>query len=364
MSSYGLWAAFVNGEVSLANQPTTLITDFRVWGILHAGVWAYHTANLTFDRMTILGSLDARDRNDWGPTGMDLKLYENLNLVVQNSRIEGMYWGILAPTVDASTPGVERPTIIRNTDLKNYINIVVSPVRDSVGTGNSLEVRDVRFRLVTDLPSGPYPSSTIQPAANIQMKVTGDQIDYTRPSIVRVYNYNGVTGDNFQVFYREQAASYVLPKTDTSRLATREWGVVGSPVAGLTNAQNWATYGIAMAGAVAPSNAVNVRKEINGLTAAIQPISSVPRIVMVTPWSNAVINASYVRLRYNVIGQLPAGAKVYFQLDNQTPVTDVSGGGFFNLKAGYHTLEAYFTDANGRRLIGYASTLSRFWTTG
>jgi hypothetical protein len=364
MSSFGLWIAFVNGEVSLANQPTTLITDFRIWNILHAGVWAYHTANLTFDRLTIIGSLDARDRNDWGPTGMDLKLYENLNLVLQNSRIEGMYWGILAPTVDASTPGTERPTIIRNTDLKNYINIVVSPVRDNVGTGNSLEVRDVRFRLVADLPNVPAPSNAIQPAANIQMKAIGEQIDYTRPSIVRVYNYNGVAGDNFQVFYREQAAGYVLPKTDMARLATRVWGTVGSPVAGLTNAQNWATYGIAMAGAVAPSTATNARKEINGLTAAIQAVSNSPRIVVVTPWNTAVVNSNYVRLRYNVNGQLPAGAKVYFQLDGQTPVTGLSDGGFFDLKQGSHLLEAYITDANGRRLSGYTPTLTRFWTTG
>ena len=70
---------------------------------------------------------------------------------------------------------------------------------------------------------------------------------------VFVENYDGVSGDDFQVFYTQQAANFVVPQTilnsdGTTRLA-------GAPVAGLTNAQAWAEYGVAVAGEVAPSDA-------------------------------------------------------------------------------------------------------------
>ena len=67
---------------------------------------------------------------------------------------------------------------------------------------------------------------------------------------VRRDNYDGVSGDNFQVFYTQQAANFIVPQTvlnsdGTPKLRRR-------PVAGLTNAQAWAQYGVAVAGEVAP----------------------------------------------------------------------------------------------------------------
>ena len=98
-------------------------------------------------------------------------------------------------------------------------------------------------------------------------------VNLTTLDQVFVYNYDGVAGDNFQVYYTEQAASYVMPQTGSMN------GLIASPVSGLTNQQNWTTYGIAIAGAVAPSNATTV-SYINGLVVTL-PASDEP-----PPFSN------------------------------------------------------------------------------
>jgi hypothetical protein len=76
-----------------------------------------------------------------------------------------------------------------------------------------------------------------------------------------VYNYNQIAGDNFQVYYTEQAASYIVPATDNL-------GDIGAPVAGLTNQQCWGLYAIAIAGAVAPSNA----QTMAGIDGLVEPL--------------------------------------------------------------------------------------------
>ena len=358
---YGLWAAYVSGHNRLDNQPTTMISNFRTWNVMTA-VKAYHTSSLVFNRSVFLSDLKAQDRNDTGAVGMDFRTYENLKLVIRNVRIEGMYQGIIAPINDSSEAGVDRPTTIVDSVLKNFYNIVVRPGSDNVfpSSGNVLEVRNVTFDLLTGLPKGPYSDKPTRPPANISMQAEGEHVDYTHVSIVRVYNYNQIPGNSFQVYYREQAADYVLLKTDPSLLSVRDWGDVGSPQAGLTNAENWSKYGIAMGGAVAPANAIPAYPGINGLVAPIEEPTAVPRVVLVTPWNDAVVAASFVRLRYNVIGQLPPGSQVFVQLDGVTQLSPPSRGGFFNLEPGVHTISVFIGDSSGRRLRSTTMATSTF----
>ncbi|MCE5269553.1 MAG: hypothetical protein LLG00_16880, partial [Planctomycetaceae bacterium] len=102
MTRYGMWAAYIAGDNLINAYAPTLVYNLKLWNILQTGVLAYHTAQLTFDRLLILGNWAAQDRNDTGTQGMDFRLYENLNLVIRNSRIEGVRYGIIAPTSDAS----------------------------------------------------------------------------------------------------------------------------------------------------------------------------------------------------------------------------------------------------------------------
>jgi hypothetical protein len=83
---------------------------------------------------------------------------------------------------------------------------------------------------------------------------------------VYVYNHNGVAGDNFRVYYYQQAADFIVPQTGTNPHPERP--LIGSPEAGLTNQENWDRYGIAIAGSIAPAD-VTVRDGISGFVLAI-----------------------------------------------------------------------------------------------
>jgi hypothetical protein len=97
--------------------------------------------------------------------------------------------------------------------------------------------------------------------------------DYRKLQQVLVYGFDGNPNDNFQVFFPQQAPGYVMPQT--------QYTVLGSPVAGLTNQQNWDQYGIATGGQVTPSDAV-ARAEIVGSVAPIRtptPGDTTPPVV-------------------------------------------------------------------------------------
>ena len=358
MSTMGLWAAFISGDNLLANQPTTVFDHLSLWNMFRAGVDMYHTSNVTFDNLLVLGDQSAQTRNDTGLAGMSLADYENRALVIESSRIEGARWGILAPRSDSTVPGTEQPTIIQDTTLKNYINIRVSP---SQFTGNSLVVRNVKFDLTRTLPSGPASAAAVDPPANIQMRLTSDNPDLTKFSTVRVYSYNGVQGDDFEVFYREQVSQFVMPQTSQIGLSGLVETTIGSPQAGLTNAQNWSTFGIAVAGGVAPASAAP-RADINGLTAPIQNLALItPCAVLVTPWEEAQITGSApLRIRYNVNGVLPIGAQVYLSLDGKPGVLRISDHDLYYMPSGQHILTAYIGDSGGRKLWGTQSTWRTF----
>ncbi len=370
MSTNGLWAAFISGGYG-GTQPTVLFQNLRLWNISSVGVDIYYTNGVTFDGLLVLADPSTQDVYS-GVVGMFLRTYPNRNLVVENSRIEGAQSGIVTPTSDASIAGDLQPTIIRNTTLKNYINILVSPAMDNLdgGNGNALEVRDVNFTMIS-LPRGSAPASVVIPPANISMnlKISNGASPYpvvalTQPSVVNVYNYNGVAGDNFQVFYKEQAASFVMPQTTSSLLTGVGTGTIGSPAAGRTNAQNWKSSGLAVAGAVAPASAT-ARTGITGLVAPLQSTSSVrPQVVLVTPFAwTQVPSAGTVRIRYNVNGTLPAGSSVYLMIDNSA-LLPVTQDRYYPFQSGTHLIRAFIGDANGLPIPGTIDAVRYFVVGG
>ena len=67
---------------------------------------------------------------------------------------------------------------------------------------------------------------------------------------VFVYDYNQNPGEEFRVYRPEQDPNFIIPKStfkDNGNVHT-----IGAPVAGLTNTQNMARYGIAYAGEITP----------------------------------------------------------------------------------------------------------------
>lgn len=213
-----------------------VVRNFRVWNVAGWGYFAYESANLTFDGFTVRADPNVGSMF----VGMEFGDYYQKGLVITHADIRGCPVGINAPLY------ADGLTVIRDSYLSNSVDIRVATMSSVNGsadlTARRLEVRDVRF----DLSAGDALDMDYQTAdADSGAPTNLIQLDQ-----VFVYDYNGVAGLNFQVYYAEQAADYVVP-------ASTDDGLIGAPVDGLTNRQCWDLYGIAIAGAVAPSTATD-----------------------------------------------------------------------------------------------------------
>jgi hypothetical protein len=188
------------------------------------------------------------------------------NLIIRGADIQGMRTGIIDPYFSGS------PSLIEDSYLRNNVNISVrtpgAPGSGPNGLGRgpkSLTVRNVRFGSTEGWNFGDIPPR------NISMEYTthNGTANLVVSDLVTVYDYNGVAGLNYQVYYNEQHADFIVPQSSGN--------LVGSPVAGLTNQQNWNQYGVAIAGAVAPSDALTI-DGIFGLvsTTLLDPDSTPP----------------------------------------------------------------------------------------
>jgi hypothetical protein len=218
-----------------ANVPVSTFRDLVIWHVYNKGIFHYPSSNITFDGLTIRGQNPGQSACcSVGWAGSD---YMGQQIVIRRADISGVRIGVhfstanLGPAphqlvedsqIAASVAGVSMPGLWHNSSQSDGIK----PRR--------VELRNVRF-------SGPGTQIRMD-FSPAEHKVQLDELVVTQ--------HNGVAGDNFQVFYPEQAPTFVVPQTKYNTNGTSS--IVGAPVAGLTNAQTWAQYGIAIAGGVAP----------------------------------------------------------------------------------------------------------------
>jgi len=207
--------------------------------------------------------------------------YEQDGLVITNADIQGTGDGIECPSHQGNTTFTVENSYLRNgSNLHLFSNAQVGGLGAAAGMSpKKAIIQNVKFDSLPGLP-----------LQNINM-----DFDYYGPSgnntpnfiqkdQAFVYSYNQNPNDNFQVFYTQQAADFVVPTTTGSPPLP----LIGAPVGdvGLTNAQLVAKYPngttiegqfyatIAVAGAIAPA-ATTTRPEIVGLLAAVagnQPV--------------------------------------------------------------------------------------------
>jgi hypothetical protein len=232
----------------------TVIKDFVGWNVSRYGFYGYPMSDVTFEGFTILGDKRILSNPNEFNMGMYFSDYMTNKLIIQNANIQGMRTGILAPYFGGSTTVIQDSYLRNSTDIE--VDTPAAPGSDIDGSHRkptSMVIRDVVFASTAGWALGNgkvayyiYLSyNTRQGSANVVVSDT-----------VFVYNYNRLTGDNFEVYYNEQIPGFVVPQTSGN--------LVGSPAAGLTNQQNWDTYGIAIAGQVAPPTAT-AQQGIHGL---------------------------------------------------------------------------------------------------
>jgi PKD repeat protein len=255
-----IWSLGTAGNMAYGDASVSVVKDFTVWHVYLKGYYSYEVNRLTIDGMVDLGDFGLLQQQTGGPTGIDGADYFMDNFVLENSNIQGMRCGIAVSTDTSGT------FVVQNTYLRDYGGVAVVPMWTSAYTSLYVGPRQIFLNNVTFAPAfasdnGWGPQYFIWMGNQLAGNTNMLELDQ-----VFVYNYNGIAGNNFQVYYNAQAANAVVMQTTVNSDGSP--ANLASPLNGLTNAQLWAQYGIAVAGGVAPTNATT-ESDIFGLVVSI-----------------------------------------------------------------------------------------------
>lgn len=231
---------------TIARSP---VLGYKSWG-LFMGIRCYPLNNFLIDGWVHRGTWAVAQSN--GSYGFGCSDYTVANMTFNNCDIQGVTYAINPPTAQSTaiTGQVPQTMFIQNSTLRAIRGIPCFSL--SKGSSNSFDIAPRRIEIdnVTFLPD----PTNVTPKYTIGMNYRPGSSNIIQLDQVFVRDYNGVVGDNFQVYYTQQTASFVVPITGAT---VDSGGPIkhGATVAGLTNQQNWDQYGIAIAGAVAPANA-------------------------------------------------------------------------------------------------------------
>ncbi len=247
------------------NIAENLVKNMTLWHINRYGFYGYGINRVTFDTWKQYGDISSLAESPYNdPIGLFFSDYPARNTKVLNSNFQGLRRGILIPgkAGDSTDEFGNTPSLFLVKDsFFSTTRGIHSEATWSVGDASALvprriEIENSRFQDNPGNPGyNPYYPNDIGKNIHYAIAPTNDlSSTYAHQNLVQlttfiVRNFNGVAGDNFRVFAREQAPNVIVPQTGQH---------IGVPEAGLTNAQVWLKYGKAISGAVTPCLATRV----------------------------------------------------------------------------------------------------------
>jgi hypothetical protein len=213
--------------------------------------YGYFGCNLTFDNLVALADASVLSNPGESPTAFFFGDYPQENFKIINSEVQGYRVGA------GESPFIIGTFTVSNTLLRNCVNVSV-PFQSSPGDQPNSAAMPPKATVLDTVKFDALPGNvggvtqwniSLQPVAGMTY---GNLIAL---NTIAVTNYNGVAGDNFSVYFAEQDPAFVLPQS-TPPNSIGSVALVGAPAAGLTNAQAWGQYGIAIAGAVMPAGTI------------------------------------------------------------------------------------------------------------
>ncbi len=237
-TKFGIWIAWPTAYRLADMNQVFEIKNSVLWNTTSSAISLDFTNNVLISGVRILGDINVLQQNNPNRSarGIMLSDHTNLNLVIQNSRIEGMKFGIFTPPLDnGGVPGGTM-TVVRDTRLQNYVNVRVESAKNTIGKGLLLE--NVEWDSLAIAPL-----SDLAPT-NVDMFYTPYSGRLLAPDFVRVLDANGDPEADYRLYYTAQRPDFIVPVSSP--------GVGGAPVPGLTNTELWDQFGQAIGGAVAP----------------------------------------------------------------------------------------------------------------
>lgn len=276
-NGWSIWNVCTFGISTVYPCGPSVLKGSKLAGIGRHGIYFYSTNNFTVDDYQQYGDLSPWS---WSPYVFNHGIwwgdYNAPNSTLTNVHIEGLRTGIIAPFKPGDVSDIYGDAgtsfIISNSFLANEWNIAIQPMYAVGGGDGGLSQRHTFINNVTYGPmnTSNFPGGFGTCNVCMSLALNNPNVNIIQKDEVKVTNYNGVVGDNFQAYYAEQASDYVVPESSV--------GITGAPVAGLTNAQLWAQYGLAIAGAIAPCT--TTRNDVQGFacptTAGGHPVPRVP----------------------------------------------------------------------------------------
>ena len=268
-STYGaiFWDVMANCCTDTYEGPASLIKNTTVWHITKYGAFPYATNRMVFEDWTQLNDSRLLSVEHEPGTGFVFGDYLTRFVTLRRVNIQGARVGVWVPIKGGdlrdpfgSAPGITR---IEDSVLRNNTNVLMTLPYGVTGGGVNLPPRRVELHRVLfgDVPADtPFPQVDIRPEYKLDY---GPNINAIVSNRIIVTDYNRVTGQNFEVFWEQQAPDFTVPQTGSF------FGLVGAPVGGLSNQQAWAQFGIAVSGAVTPCR--DTRPRIVGFACGIRP---------------------------------------------------------------------------------------------
>ena len=204
-----------------ADARESVIKNFRTWHVYNKAVYLYPGAKVTFDGLVIRGQHSSASR--CCGNGVYFADYSSKGIIIRNSDIQGVLTGITAPEAGF---GPEPNLTIENSYLRNWSNL-------DIPTNGSVNGCWMDNKLVVAINTR-FEAAPGQPADHIAMV---RDVAYAPECLgkldeLRVYAYNGVATDNFQVYHTNTS---VLPRPPAGCTPTTRAGISGllCPIAAL-----------------------------------------------------------------------------------------------------------------------------------
>jgi hypothetical protein len=227
---FTLWWVSSQDPQPYTGAQESVIKDLKIWNIYNKSVYMYPSQKITFDGLKIRGNFNSAAR--CCGNGVYFADYSSKGIIIRNSDIQGMDEGITAPEAGF---GPEPNLTVENSYLRNWSNLDV-PTNGSVNgcwMQNKLVVAiNTRF----DAPPG-----RSLDAVSMVRDVAWAPECLSKLDEMRVYAFNGVASDNFQVYHSNTS---VVPRPPSSCTPTTRAGIGGllCPIAPLGPVPPTATF--------------------------------------------------------------------------------------------------------------------------
>jgi hypothetical protein len=208
--------AYGTMQTRLAFGWSGIVSDFRVWHPSRHGITGTPTDTLTVDKVTLRGDPSILADRLENPVGVWLADYMSKNVVVSNANVQGMRIGVSSPFFYHQTPEPGRrdgSLLVENGYFRTYVGINVATAYTMNAKGRApLKSAVVRSSVFEPLN---VQAASIAPPETISMNYGMTPNDPEPRDPILVFDYNKQPGNNFKIYYSNQAPETVAPCHDT-----------------------------------------------------------------------------------------------------------------------------------------------------